>query len=118
MNDDTTEAKQDEGREHALSITSDADWSRYRPQDLDQAEVNRRVSLAVRHLAEAFGLVPTEMFGVDITPGAVVVTVAEPISDETGERAIRGDEAAMTVVGSTWEYVTGGRRKPAATEEG
>lgn len=100
---------EEEAAARALGNPSTADWRRFRPADLDQAEVDRRVSLAVRHICEVLGVPVEDSFAIDVTPGAVVIEHAEP-RDADGNHPRRGDEAAKTRTGSTWTYQPNGRR--------
>lgn len=80
-----------------------ADWSGYSAPSVPQAEIDRRVSLAIRHLAAALGTEVTELLGVEITREAVIATVAEPRTAD-GELAARGLEVTKTRRGATYTY--------------
>lgn len=83
---------------------SDADHTLWSPSSVPQREVDRRVSIAVRHLAAALDVPVEQLFGIEITPRALVADVAEMRTPTT--KARKGDEVSTTRRGATWHYTT------------
>ena len=82
----------------------DTDWSGYTSPSVPQEEIDRRVSLAIRHLADALGVRVEELLTLTVTPVAVTANVLEPGKGRIISRSTRR--------GAFYTYRPLGWRKP------
>lgn len=85
------------------ALAASPDWADYQPSTVPQEQIDRRVTLAICHLAEALGTTPEAILDITLTPTALTAVVKEPTAAD-GSDAISAGELATTRQGSTYTF--------------